>query len=324
MHQHDEQLLQAEQELSAQRVDLEAREGNLAEALGKLNREVATHKKHVERFNARFAERKEEAEKEFQDREKAYRAAVSRDYNEKFLKQEGRFRKRRDEDDARIRELELMNARLNSRARRAADGRRLAEEARERMSQDLAALMADMEEMNKQVGPAVERAVEAAESAQAARVLSQQRERMFLSLVVRGNDLAAKLGVEAPHVPAQGNADAAAYLAYFDQLFTTLEGPAAEIRDVVEEECRQLLAVAVDRIFSNLQRLQPGFDYTTVTDLSRGEEGWKISNSIRDQVDDFCSRFKRAEAKEDDGEEASSVGEPGEERSTEEGDEASA
>ena len=95
---------------------------------------MATHKKHVERFNATFAERKEEAEKEFQAREKEYRAAVSGDYNEKFKKQENRFRKRRAEDDARIHELEHMNARLNSRARRAADGRRLAEEARERMS----------------------------------------------------------------------------------------------------------------------------------------------------------------------------------------------
>ena len=67
----------------------------------------------------------------------------------------------------------------------------------------------DMEEMTRQVGPAVEKAVEAAESIQAAQVLSQQRERMFLSLTGRGRELAAKLGAEAPSVPAQGHADAA-------------------------------------------------------------------------------------------------------------------
>ena len=165
--------------------------------------------------------------------------------------------------------------------------------------------------MNQQVGPAVEKAVEAAESAKAAQVLSQQRERMFLTLAGRGRELAAKLGAEAPSVPAQGHADAATHLLYFEQLFTALEGPAAELRDVVEEECRQLLAVAVDRIFSNLVHLQPGFDLATVTEPLEGEERWKASNSVRDQVDDFCSRFKRAAAEDEDDDEGSELEEEG-------------
>ena len=104
-----------------------------------------------------------------------------------------------------------------------------------------------------------------------------------------------------------------------------LEGPAAELRDVVDEECRQLLAVAVDRIFTNLQNLQPGFDFTTVTEPLEGEKGWKISNSIRDQVDDFCSRFKRAAAEDDGGEEGDDEeGEPEGEGSEEDDGEASA
>ena len=182
--------------------------------------------------------------------------------------------------------------------KREADRRLAAEKARDDTSRDLAALTGDMEEMTRQVGPAVEKAVEAAESIQAAQVLSQQRERMFLSLTGRGRELAAKLGAEAPSVPAQGHADAATYLLYFEQLFAALEGPTAEIRDVVEEECRQLLAVAVDRIFSNLVHLQPGFDFATVTEPLEGEAAWKASSSVRDQVDDFCSRFKRAAAEE--------------------------
>ena len=175
----EEQLALREQELSGQRAALEAREESLAESLVKHEHEVATHKKHVEHFNAKFAERKEEAEKEFQAREKAYRAAVSRDYAEKFTKQETRFKKRLGESGARIHQLENLNATLVTKVKREADRRRAAEEARKRTEQDLASLMADMKEMNQQVGPAVERAMEAVENAQAARVLSQQREHMF-------------------------------------------------------------------------------------------------------------------------------------------------
>ena len=168
----DEQLALREQELSGQRAALEAREESLAAALGKHEHEVSTHKANVERFNARLAERKEEVAKKFQEREKEYRAAVSRDYNERFTKQESHFKKRRAEDGARIYQLEKMNATLVAKVKREADRRHVAEEARERTAQDLASLMADMEEMNQQVGPAMEKAVEAAESAQAARVLS--------------------------------------------------------------------------------------------------------------------------------------------------------
>lgn len=82
------------------------------------------------------------------------------------------------------------------------------------------------------------------------------------------------------------------------------------------------MAVAVDRIFSNLVHLQPGFDLATVTEPLEGEAGWKASNSVRDQVDDFCSRFKRAAAEDEDGGEGSELEE--EEEGGHDGDEASA
>ena len=40
---------------------------------------------------------------------------------------------------------------------------------------------------------------------------------------------------------AQGHADAAMYLVYFDQLFTALEVPVADLREMIEDESRQLL-----------------------------------------------------------------------------------
>ena len=128
--------------------------------------------------------------------------------------------------------------------------------------------------------------------------MTQQRERMFKSLVTRGNTLAGQLGVDAPVVPVHGNAEAATYLAYFDQLFTTLEGPVAELGDVVDEECRKLLTVAIDRLFANLLRLHPCFDFESVTEPVEEDQEQRLSNSVRDEVNDYVDRFKRVGAEQ--------------------------
>ena len=64
----------------------------------------------------------------------------------------------------------------------------------------------------------------------------------------------------------------------------------------------------VDRIFTNLRILTPSFDLSTVTEARQGEDVRRVSNSLREQVDVFCNRFRRAEvAAEDSEEEAASV-----------------
>ena len=90
------------------------------------------------------------------------------------------------------------------------------------------------------------------------------------------------------------------YLVYFDQLFAALEGPVAELHELIEDESRQLLGVVVDGIFTNLKILTPGFDLSTVTETARGEDAHRVSNSLREQVDAFCNRFRRAEAAAED------------------------
>ena len=70
--------------------------------------------------------------------------------------------------------------------------------------------------MQQQVGPVVELVEEARQSAQAAQVLSRQREHMFLSRVSRARTVAGRLGAEAPALPAEGNADVATYLGFFE------------------------------------------------------------------------------------------------------------
>ena len=199
---------------------------------------------------------------------------------------------------------------------RAKDANLRTEQALERSEQDLTALMADMQELNAQVAPVVERVEEAEQSAVAARVLTQQRERMFRSLVMRGNALAAKLGVDAPAVPVHGNADVATYLTYFDQLFSVLEGPVAELDDVVDEECCKLLLVAVERVFVNLKRLYPCFDFESVTEpMGDAQTETRLFNSLREEINDYVNRFKRVAEEPASGEE-----EDVEEEGAEEGD----
>jgi hypothetical protein len=316
----EEELQQAEVEMNTEREALESREHSLAEAMGKHDEAVAQHKELVEKSNKKLAEKKKEAEAELLVKQKEYRAAVtqsvSKEYAGKFQKQEENFKRKHRDDGRRIRRQDEKIVNLTSQVRRIRDSCRRAEEARDRAEHDLATLMADMQELNAQVAPVVERVEEAEQSAVAARVLTQQRERMFRSLVTRGNALAAKLGVDAPAVPVHGNADVAAYLTYFDQLFSVLEGPAAELDDVVDEECRKLLLVAIERVFVNLQRLHAGFDYTSVTEpMEDAQIETRLSNSLRDEINDYVNRFKRVAAEEASGEE-----EDDEEDGAEEGD----
>ena len=77
---------------------------------------------------------------------------------------------------------------------------------------------------------------------------------------------------------------------------------------MIEDESRQLLGVVVDRMFTNLRLLTPGFDLSTVTEAAQGEEAHRVSNSLQEQVDTFCNRFRRVEAAAEDREkEACSV-----------------
>ena len=78
---------------------------------------------------------------------------------------------------------------------------------------------------------------------------------MFRALVTRARAVASSLAVANPAVAAEGNSAIAAYLTFFDELLHRLEGAAAEFENLIDEASRNLLAVAVDHIFSNIRRL---------------------------------------------------------------------
>ena len=77
----------------------------------------------------------------------------------------------------------------------------------------------------------------------------------------------------------------------------------AELLEMIEDESRQLLGVVVDRIFTNLKLLTPGFNLSSVTEAAQGEDARRVSGSLREQVDAFCNRFRRAEVAAEDSEE---------------------
>ena len=130
------------------------------------------------------------------EREKQFGQSHSQKYRDLAQKQEDRFNARHAADAQRIAELEKANSKLEARLKRAKDGRRRADEARDEAVHGLNSLAKDVEE---QVAPAMERAAEASDSAQAASALTKQRERMFEALVARGNELAVQLGADVPH-----------------------------------------------------------------------------------------------------------------------------
>jgi len=209
--------------------------------------------------------------------------------------QEERFMKKRDELNARIRELEREKRRFDSHLQAAKD-------AQARAEQDIVSLTQDMTDIQQQVAPMVELVEKARDSAQAARVLSHQRERMFRSLVARARAVADRLGAKAPVLSVEGNADAATYLGFFEQLLTSLEEVVTSLDDLVDNESRELLGVAVGQVFANLAHLHPGFDFASVMEPLEKELASKLDASVWDDVEKYTQRFKRVEVEESDDE----------------------
>ena len=117
---------------------------------------------------------------------------------------------------------------------------------------------------------------------------------MFRELVERAHRVAVSLGVVSLRVPAEGNHDVATYLAFFTELLQRLEGAAAEFEGLIDEASRNLLEVAVQRLFSNLPRYYPSVDLEVITVLEvEDDHAQEISRAVAGAVTAFIERFKR-------------------------------
>ena len=122
---------------------------------------------------------------------------------------------------------------------------------------------------------------------------------MFWALVARARTEASSVGIVNLNVPVEGNSDVAAYLTFFDELLHRLEGAAAEFENLIDEASRNLLAVAMDRIFSNVHRLQSDFNFETVTGPMDDEQTVLLNRSVAIAVNAYVNRFRRSTAEED-------------------------
>ena len=67
---------------------------------------------------------------------------------------------------------------------------------------------------------------------------------------------------------------------------------------LVEEESRKLLCVAVSRIFANLRRLEPSFDFRSVTEPDVGPRAADREVEVKEDAEAYADRFKVVEADE--------------------------
>ena len=110
------------------------------------------------------------------------------------------------------------------------------------------------------MGPVAVQAEARHQREEVAQLLGVQRDRMFRELVEHTNRVAESLGITSPSVPTGGNHDVATYLAFFTELLQRLEGAAAEFEGLIDEASRNLLEVAVQRLFSNMHRYYPSVE----------------------------------------------------------------
>ena len=107
------------------------------------------------------------------------------------------------------------------------------------------------------------------------------------------------MGAEVPAFSVEGNADVATYLGFFDRLCTSVEGTVTSLDDLVDTESRELLGVAIGRVFSNLAHLKPDFEFATVTEPLEPRLAAELDASVWVDVEKFVQRFKRVEVEED-------------------------
>ena len=120
--------------------------------------------------------------------------------------------------------------------------------------------------------------------------------------------------MDSPRVPADGNHDVATYFAFFNELLQRFEGAAAEFEGLIDEASRNLLEVAVQRLFSNLRRYYPAVDLEVITALeAEDDQAREISCAVAGAVTAFVERFKRPaegeSSSEEDSEESDGGGE---------------
>src|SRR5664279_539340 len=122
---------------------------------------------------------------------------------------------------------------------------------------------------------------------------------MFHDLSTCARNVTVRLGATAPELPSGD--DAAAYLQFFAALVAGLEVAAADVDNLVDEECRELLSIAVTRILCNLYLADSKFDFSSVIRPVVVKNPAALEREVREHVDALVEVYARVDEDGEDG-----------------------
>jgi hypothetical protein len=173
------------------------------------------------------------------------------------------YKQKRELLERRVRDLETE-------LKRAHEVRQGAERALAEADATIASLRRDVQRLEEENSASALQGVEmsgelqeARDAAEEALVLRRQRVRMFRGFSARVMAAAHRLGIHGLNLPTAPEDDGSIML-FFSQLADELDGASARVLDLIDAECRELLALAGTRIFTNLQRIRPAVNLEEV------------------------------------------------------------
>ena len=136
--------------------------------------------------------------------------------------------------------------------------------------------------------------------------MQEEQRGMMASLVADARAVTEHLGADVPDLAIDGGAGVQTHLSFFGKLMSNFLRTATSLDTRFEEESRKLLTVAIGRVFANLRRLQPSFDFLSVTEPLEGPDATEVQAKVKQDVAAYVKRF---EAVDDD--ESTEVGKEG-------------
>ena len=73
------------------------------------------------------------------------------------------------------------------------------------------------------------------------------------------------------------------------------------MNNIVEDECRELLSIAATRVFSNLRRIDPGFDFSSVLRPVEPRLAVALEKEVRAHVEALVQAYGRSDEASDSG-----------------------
>ena len=121
-------------------------------------------------------------------------------------------------------------------------------------------------------------------------MLKRYFEDMFRHAVRLAHNIDEQLYIEVPVLPLQR--DVVGYFHLFGQFVTTLEDTVQGLDNIGDEECRQLLSMAVGHAFAHISHIDPHFNFGRLLEDLTEEYHVSLVNRVRHDANAFVAAFK--------------------------------